>query len=575
MRYTIRYTAAALILVGALAACGEASSVEFTRQRNSALCNPDDVSSAEAEVAAATQAQLDASAALDAARQEYGNTFDSFAEGGATQVDVDAAQVKLDEANAAYQSATDARIAKEGALSELQAACAEQGITQDPATEPMDTTPVSGDSTPADTSPGDTAPTDSSGSAGAQGGGAGRPVQTMISPENPKVGQAVWFGATSTCNVQQWYWVASSSRYEIYSGSPTHQPFVPSQPETYSVRIYGTCDNGEELERTVQVTALPVTIPANDNFADASVIEGEAGRVKGNSLGATWEEGETRHTGCFWEADLSVWHRWTAPKSGLLTFSLDSSFAVPVYLLTKATSAADVENVETRWLPEWAGQQVEVTEGDTYHFLISGCYRQGFGPYELTWSIDGAVPPTEDSVPSSGDTTPATGDTTPATGDTTPTASAQVVKPTEFTVTPAVIEQTDDPNVVNAAIPDSALTITISPAFEKSVLSLAGAKSGRIQVSAGYGGYVPIDDSNRTVQLGPETKELKVNVVSTDTAARELTVALVRKPVELVPVSDGGSSSNTMLIVIIAAAVVVLAGGAVAMRRRGSAATKA
>ena len=98
MRHKVRYTAAALILVGALAACGESSSVEFTRQRNSALCNPDDVSSAEAEVAAATQAQLDASAALDAARQEYGNTFDSFAEGGATQVDVDAAQVKLDEA---------------------------------------------------------------------------------------------------------------------------------------------------------------------------------------------------------------------------------------------------------------------------------------------------------------------------------------------------------------------------------------------------------------------------------------------------------------------------------------------
>ena len=139
MRHTIRYTAAALILVGALAACGESSSVEFTRQRNSALCNPDDVSSAEAEVAAATQVQLDASTALDAARQEYGNTFDSFAEGGATQADVDAAQVKLDDATAAYQSATDARVAKEGALSELQAACAEQGITQDPSTEPMDT----------------------------------------------------------------------------------------------------------------------------------------------------------------------------------------------------------------------------------------------------------------------------------------------------------------------------------------------------------------------------------------------------------------------------------------------------
>lgn len=564
-----RFAAAALILVGALGACGEASSVEFTRQRNSALCNPEDVATAKAEVAAAADAQRVAADNLIQEQFEYGSVAISFNDGTATQAEMDAAEAALADAIAADRNANDMRVAKEGALSELLAACAEQGLTPDPGSVPMDSTPVDTtptdsaptDSTPVDTTPTDSAPADTSGSAGAQGSGSDRPVQTMISPERPRVGQAVWFGATSTCNVPQWYWVASSSRYEIYSGAPTHQPFVPSQPETYSVRIYGTCDNGEELERIVQVTASPVDVPANDNFADASVINGEAGSVRGTSLGATWEQDETRHTGCFWEADLSVWHRWTAPKSGLLTFSLQSSFAVPVYLLTKGTSVTDVENVETRWLPEWAGQQVEVTEGETYHFMISGCYRQGFGPYELTWSIDGAVPPTADSVP--------------ATGDTTPAATAQVVKPTEFTVTPAVIEQTDDANVVNAAIPDTALTITISPAFEKSMLSLAGAGSGRIQVSAGYGGYVPIDDTNRVVQLGPETKELKVNVVSSDTAARELTVALVRKPVELVPVGDSGSSSNTMLIVIIAAAVVVLAGGAVAMKRRKPSGTNA
>ncbi|MGA1361824.1 MAG: hypothetical protein ACO36A_02765 [Ilumatobacteraceae bacterium] len=572
MKTQTRFAAAALILVGVLGACGESSSVEFTRQRNSALCVPEDVAAAEAEVTAALEAQQTAYDALAQAESEYAALTQAFSAGEATQAEVDAGDVKLADALAAYHAATDARIAKEGALSELRAACVEQGVTTDTTPMPSDSTPV--DSLPSDSTPSDSAPTDSSGSAGAQGSSE-RPVQTMVFPENPKVGDAVWFGASSTCNVQQWYWLASSARYEIYSGAPTHQPFVPSQPETYSIRIWGTCDSGEELERTIKVTPQAVAVPANDNFADASVIEGEAGIARGNSLGATWEEGESRHTGCFWEADVSTWHRWTAPKSGLLTFSLDSSFAVPVYLLTKATSAADVQNLETSWLPEWAGQQVEVTEGDTYYFLISGCYRQGFGSYKLNWSIDGAVPPVEDTVPAGGGSVPSTDETVPAVSDSTPAVATQVVKPTEFTVTPAVIEQTDNPNVVNAAIPDSALTITISPAFEASVLSLAGAKSGRIQVSAGYGGYVPIDDANRVVQLGPDTKELKVNVVSTDTAARELTVALVRKPVELVPVGDSGSSSNTMLTVIIAAAVVVLAGGAVAMKRRKPAGTDA
>src|SRR5687767_8025962 len=58
--------------------------------------------------------------------------------------------------------------------------------------------------------------------------------------------------------------------------------------------------------------------PANDHFTKATVLAGPFGTTSGTSLGATVEPGEPFHYGPY--RLHSVWHRWTAPATGYVTF---------------------------------------------------------------------------------------------------------------------------------------------------------------------------------------------------------------------------------------------------------------
>jgi hypothetical protein len=61
--------------------------------------------------------------------------------------------------------------------------------------------------------------------------------------------------------------------------------------------------------------ALGHAQPANDNFANATLITGQTAQVTGSNVGATMETGEpTTVEG--WAAGQSVWWRWTAPFAG-------------------------------------------------------------------------------------------------------------------------------------------------------------------------------------------------------------------------------------------------------------------
>ena len=60
------------------------------------------------------------------------------------------------------------------------------------------------------------------------------------------------------------------------------------------------------------------TPPANDDFAQATLVEGASGEVDGTSGGATLEQGEW-----FGEAAATTWYRWVAPSDGDWSFSSD------------------------------------------------------------------------------------------------------------------------------------------------------------------------------------------------------------------------------------------------------------
>src|ERR1035437_973855 len=66
-----------------------------------------------------------------------------------------------------------------------------------------------------------------------------------------------------------------------------------------------------------------VAAPANDNFANASVITGVSGTSSGSTVGATKEPGEPNHAGN--TGGASAWFRWVAPANGTVTFNTAGS----------------------------------------------------------------------------------------------------------------------------------------------------------------------------------------------------------------------------------------------------------
>jgi hypothetical protein len=77
--------------------------------------------------------------------------------------------------------------------------------------------------------------------------------------------------------------------------------------------------------RAVEVLAFAPT-PANDNFANATVVSGPTATVTGTTQGSTRESGEPNHAGGY--GTRSVWYRYTAPGNGMVT--LDATFAAGV-----------------------------------------------------------------------------------------------------------------------------------------------------------------------------------------------------------------------------------------------------
>ena len=63
--------------------------------------------------------------------------------------------------------------------------------------------------------------------------------------------------------------------------------------------------------------------PANDLFANRTVITGTNSVATGSNVGATWEAGEPYHAGN--SGGASVWWLWTAPFSGFVTISTAGS----------------------------------------------------------------------------------------------------------------------------------------------------------------------------------------------------------------------------------------------------------
>ncbi|MDE0660809.1 MAG: S8 family serine peptidase [Gammaproteobacteria bacterium] len=103
--------------------------------------------------------------------------------------------------------------------------------------------------------------------------------------------------------------VASARQYRPLWRSGRAAAFFAEAGRVYRIRVASS-------SRGVPLTLrwLPGRRPANDDFADAIVLDGESGSVDGTGVGATLEPGEPYGA-------ATTWFRWTAPRDGGWQFS--------------------------------------------------------------------------------------------------------------------------------------------------------------------------------------------------------------------------------------------------------------
>jgi hypothetical protein len=122
-------------------------------------------------------------------------------------------------------------------------------------------------------------------------------------------------------------------------------------------------------------TMPPVPTPANDNFANRTLIQGASAVVTGSNTGASLETGEPFH----WQSTggKSVWWTWQAPASGSVVLTTGGSNLDTILAIYTGGSVASLILVESNDdFPgvHNGGSQVtfNAVAGTTYQIAVDG-----------------------------------------------------------------------------------------------------------------------------------------------------------------------------------------------------------
>ncbi|MGI8565706.1 MAG: NF038122 family metalloprotease [Pyrinomonadaceae bacterium] len=149
----------------------------------------------------------------------------------------------------------------------------------------------------------------------------------------------------------------------------------------------------------------PPPAPANDNFANATQINGGSGTIAGTNVSATKEPGEPSNIPDT-SGGKSVWYRWQSPASGTAVIDTVGSGFDTTLAVYRGSSVAALSLV-----PNGANDDIilgeelqsrvtfSVTAGEIYHIVVDG-FDGDFGNITLNWNISGATPtPTPTPAP--------------------------------------------------------------------------------------------------------------------------------------------------------------------------------
>jgi len=154
--------------------------------------------------------------------------------------------------------------------------------------------------------------------------------------------------------------------------------------------------------RTIEILAL-VGAPANDNFANATIVTGKPGDSPppsffGDNINATKEPGEPNHAGN--PGGRSVWWKWTAPAHALVSlYSSQSDFDTVLAVYTgQAVNALTVVAHQRFTVPLPEAYFFDATAGTTYYFAVDGL-NGASGNISMSLGMMAATPPVITSHP--------------------------------------------------------------------------------------------------------------------------------------------------------------------------------
>jgi hypothetical protein len=141
--------------------------------------------------------------------------------------------------------------------------------------------------------------------------------------------------------------------------------------------------------------------PANDDFADAVVLQGARdGANPAHNFGATLEAGEPPHGSGV--SGTSAWYEWTAPATGGVTVDACNSDNYYVTVVAAYTGDAVDNLTSLNDGQETCRVRIETTAGTTYRFAVDGHFYAG-GQFELR--LNSAARPANDDFADAQDIT--------------------------------------------------------------------------------------------------------------------------------------------------------------------------
>ncbi len=145
---------------------------------------------------------------------------------------------------------------------------------------------------------------------------------------------------------------------------------------TYYFAVDGKSSGGDSAHSQTGFILLSwsnLPPPANDNFANAQVIEGSAGNVTGRNSVASKEGGEPNHAGN--PGGVSVWYKWTAPATGSFTFNTsgsDFNTLLSVYTGDALNALTVVGSNDDMGRALQSSVSFNATAGTVYYLAIDG-----------------------------------------------------------------------------------------------------------------------------------------------------------------------------------------------------------